>query len=67
MIFNALAVQWQRRNGAIEQDTQVAFLAYSAVGYAFQFGTVAVNAPPTNLGGTPTLNHFLVGRNPTIV
>ena len=38
-----------------------AFLAYYAVGYAFQFGAVAVNAPPTNLGGTPTLNHFLVG------
>src|SRR5579862_675592 len=39
-----------------------AFLAYYAVGYAFQFGAVAVNAPPTNLGGTPTLNQFLVGR-----
>src|SRR5476649_508662 len=38
-----------------------AFLAYYAVGYAFQFGAVAVNAPPTNLGGTPTLNHFLIG------
>jgi Amt family ammonium transporter len=38
-----------------------AFLAYYAVGYAFQFGAVAVNAPPTNLGGTPTLNHFLLG------
>ena len=38
-----------------------AFLAYYAVGYAFQFGAVAVNAPPTNIGGTPTLNHFLIG------
>jgi Amt family ammonium transporter len=38
-----------------------AFLAYYAVGYAFQFGALAVNAPPANLGGTPTLNHFLVG------
>ena len=38
-----------------------AFLAYYAVGYAFQFGAVAVNAAPTNLGGTPTLNHFLIG------
>ncbi len=38
-----------------------AFIAYYAVGYAFQFGAVAVNAAPTNLGGTPTLNHFLVG------
>ena len=38
-----------------------AFLAYYAVGYAFQFGAVAVNAAPTNLGGTPTLNHFLLG------
>ena len=38
-----------------------AFLAYYAVGYAFQFGAVAVNAAPTNLGGTPTLNQFLFG------
>ena len=38
-----------------------AFLAYYAVGYAFQFGAVAVNAAPANLGGTPTLNHFLIG------
>jgi ammonium transporter, Amt family len=38
-----------------------AFLAYYAVGYAFQFGAVAVNAAPANIGGTPTLNTFLVG------
>jgi ammonium transporter, Amt family len=38
-----------------------AFLAYYAVGYAFQFGAAAVNAAPANLGGTPTLNQFLVG------
>ena len=38
-----------------------AFLAYYAVGYAFQFGAVAVNAAPANLGGTPTLNQFLIG------
>src|SRR5262249_41686882 len=38
-----------------------AFLAYYAVGYAFQFGAVAVNAAPGNLGGTPTLNGFLIG------
>jgi Amt family ammonium transporter len=38
-----------------------AFLAYYAIGYAFQFGAVAINAAPTNLGGTPTLNHFLIG------
>jgi ammonium transporter, Amt family len=38
-----------------------AFLAYYAVGYAFQFGAVALNAAPTNIGGTPTLNHFLLG------
>jgi Amt family ammonium transporter len=38
-----------------------AFLAYYAVGYAFQFGAIAVNAAPTNLGGIPTLNHFLIG------
>jgi ammonium transporter, Amt family len=36
-----------------------AFLAYYAVGYAFQFGAVAINAAPTNLGGVPTLNTFL--------
>ena len=39
-----------------------AFLAYYAVGFAFQFGAVAVNAAPTNLGGTPTLNQFLLGN-----
>jgi Amt family ammonium transporter len=38
-----------------------AFLAYYAVGYAFQFGAVAVNAAPGNIGGTPTLNRFLLG------
>jgi ammonium transporter, Amt family len=38
-----------------------AFLAYYAVGYAFQFGAVAINAAPTNLGGIPVLNKFLIG------
>ena len=38
-----------------------AFLAYYACGYAFQYGAAALNAAPTNLGGTPTLNHFLFG------
>src|SRR5216684_3946157 len=38
-----------------------AFLAYYAVGYAFQFGAAAINAAPMNLGGTPTLNKFLLG------
>ena len=38
-----------------------AFLAYYAVGYAFQFGAVAINAAPANIGGAPTLNHFLIG------
>src|SRR5216684_9271263 len=38
-----------------------AFLAYYAVGYAFQFGAVAINAAPTNLGGVPMLNKFLIG------
>ena len=38
-----------------------AFLAYYVCGYAFQFGAVAVNAAPTNLGGTPTLDAFLIG------
>ena len=38
-----------------------AFLAYYAVGYAFQWGGVAINAAPSQIGGTPTLNKFLVG------
>jgi len=38
-----------------------AFIAYYVVGFAFQFGAVAVNAAPLNLGGTPTLNSFLLG------
>lgn len=39
-----------------------AFLAYYVCGYALQYGAVAVNAAPTNLGGTPTLDHFLLGH-----
>ena len=35
-----------------------AFLAYYAVGYAFQFGAVAINAAPANLGGTPRSTTF---------
>jgi Amt family ammonium transporter len=38
-----------------------AFIAYYICGYAFQFGAVAINAAPTNLGGIPTLNAFLIG------
>ena len=38
-----------------------AFLAYYAVGFAFQWGGVAINAAPTAIGGTPTLNQFLIG------
>src|SRR5262245_31573040 len=38
-----------------------AFLAYYVCGFAFQFGAVAVNAAPLNLGGTPTLNQWLLG------
>jgi Amt family ammonium transporter len=38
-----------------------AFLAYYACGFAFQFGAVAINAAPLNLGGAPTLNQFLLG------
>ena len=38
-----------------------AFLAYYACGFAFQYGAVAINAAPTNIGGTPTLNQFLLG------
>jgi ammonium transporter, Amt family len=39
-----------------------AFLAYYAVGYAFQFGGVAINASPVTLGGIPGLNQFLLGH-----
>jgi Amt family ammonium transporter len=38
-----------------------AFLAYYAVGFAFQWGGVAINAAPASLGGTSTLNKFLLG------
>jgi len=38
-----------------------AFLAYYVCGFAFQYGGGAINAAPANLGGTPTLNHFLLG------
>src|SRR4249919_4399948 len=38
-----------------------AFLAYYAIGYAFEFGAVAVNAAPANIGGAATLNKFLIG------
>jgi Amt family ammonium transporter len=37
----------------------IAFLAYYAVGFAFQFGGVVPNATPSNLGGTPPLNGTL--------
>src|SRR6202166_4139540 len=39
-----------------------AFLAYYACGYAFQYGGGAINAAPANLGGTPTLDRFLIGH-----
>jgi Amt family ammonium transporter len=39
-----------------------AFLAYWAVGFAFQYGGAAINAAPTTLGGTPTLNAFALGH-----
>jgi ammonium transporter, Amt family len=38
-----------------------AFLAYYVIGFALQWGGVAINAAPTNIGGTPTLNSFLLG------
>ncbi len=38
-----------------------AFLAYYAVGFAFQWGGVAINAAPAAIGGTPTLNSYLIG------
>ena len=39
-----------------------AFLAYYACGFAFQWGGVAINAAPSALGGTPTLNEYLLGE-----
>src|SRR6202521_2631539 len=39
-----------------------AFLAYYVCGFAFQYGGTAINAAPTNLGGTPTLDRFLIGH-----
>jgi Amt family ammonium transporter len=39
-----------------------AFLAYYVCGFAFQYGGAAINAAPTNLGGTPTLDRFLIGH-----
>ena len=39
-----------------------AFIAYYAVGFAFEFGGSAMNAGPSSLGGTPTLDQFLIGR-----
>jgi ammonium transporter, Amt family len=39
----------------------VAFIGYYVSGFAFQFGAAAINAAPGNLGGTPTLNAFLLG------
>jgi Amt family ammonium transporter len=38
-----------------------AFIAYYAVGFAFQWGGVAINAAPVAIGGTPTLNEYLIG------
>jgi Amt family ammonium transporter len=38
-----------------------AFVAYYVCGFAFQFGGAAINAAPGNIGGTPTLNSFLLG------
>jgi len=38
-----------------------AFLAYYVCGFAFQYGGTALNAAPATLGGTPTLNRFLLG------
>jgi Amt family ammonium transporter len=37
------------------------FLAYYVAGYAFQFGGVSTTAPPTSIGGAPTLSSFLIG------
>ncbi len=41
-----------------------AFLAYYAVGYAFQWGGVGSSPlAPANIGGTPTLNSFLISSD----
>jgi Amt family ammonium transporter len=39
-----------------------AFLAYWVCGFAFQYGGAAINAAPSQLGGTPTLNAFALGH-----
>jgi Amt family ammonium transporter len=41
-----------------------AVLAYYAIGYALEFGAVAINANPASIGGAPSLNQFLIGRGP---
>jgi len=38
----------------------LAFIGYYVCGFAFQFGATAINNAPSNLGGTPTLNHWLI-------
>jgi Amt family ammonium transporter len=40
-----------------------AFLAYYAVGYAFQFGAVATTVGPPSVSGASTLNRFLIGQS----
>ncbi len=37
----------------------IAWIAYFAVGFAFQFGGAAINAAPGNLGGAMVLGHLL--------
>lgn len=37
----------------------IAWIAYFAVGFAFQFGGAAINAAPANLGGAMVLGHLL--------
>jgi Amt family ammonium transporter len=40
----------------------VAFMAYYAIGYAFQWGAVGSSpSAPAAVGGAPTLNEFLIG------
>src|SRR4029077_1740743 len=39
-----------------------AFLAYYAVGYAFQWGGVAIKAAPSQIGGHTPLNSFLIAN-----
>lgn len=44
----------------------IAFMGCYAVGFAFMYGAVNLNNPPGGVGGTPTLIHPLLGKDPNI-